>query len=106
MSFLIRSTFKRTPRVSSRILPRALYHPEIHTTKRDEFFITASYPDDFESPTLITKRSTSGTPEWDEINATLSEADIKADRGEAYKKGRPDDVFQPEADLEPKIDEL
>ncbi|KAL4782161.1 hypothetical protein BJX76DRAFT_359241 [Aspergillus varians] len=110
-------SFKTTPSVRC-VLPCALYHqrinplqaPQVHsTTKVDEFYINSTFPDDSETPpTIIQHRtSTHEDAEWEEFNATQSEAAVKADRGEAEsKKKRLDDVFQPEADLEPKIDEM
>ncbi|KAL4806835.1 hypothetical protein BDV18DRAFT_138288 [Aspergillus unguis] len=113
MYALIANSFKTTPAVR-RILPCAYYHPtitfqnpapQIHSTaKVDQFHMSSAYPDDAEVPPAMTQRRTSvhAAPEWQEMNATTSEADVKADRGEAAT----DDVFQPEADLEPNIDEM
>ncbi|GAB1218079.1 hypothetical protein ATERTT37_007325 [Aspergillus terreus] len=70
----------------------------------------ASFPDDFEAPTLIEKRDVSPAT-WDELHATLSEASVKADRGEVKaqppKTPRQDieKFLQPDT-LDPKIDEI
>ncbi|KAL3463437.1 hypothetical protein BJX64DRAFT_257300 [Aspergillus heterothallicus] len=113
MYALVANSFKTTPAVR-RILPCAFYHPrnnrlespQVHSTSKvDDFYINSSYPDDSETPPAMTQHRTSvhATPQWREASATQSEADVKADRGEAASM---DDIFQPEADLEPKIDEM
>jgi hypothetical protein len=124
MYALVLNSFKMTPAVR-RILPCAFYHPrnnplmspqqqqqqqpsspQVHsTTKVDNFYINSSYPDDSETPPTMTQKRTSihATSKWQETSSTQSEADVKADRGEAASM---DDIFQPEADLEPKIDEM
>ncbi|KAL4891464.1 hypothetical protein BDV59DRAFT_203383 [Aspergillus ambiguus] len=107
-SSLVRPTYLRT----FRLLGRACYFqpPEVHGTKGEDFFIAASFPDDFESPTLIKKRGT-GTPTWDEIHATISEASVKADRGDVrFQPSRSprqdlEKFIQPDR-LEPKMDEM
>ncbi|KAL2822871.1 hypothetical protein BJX63DRAFT_734 [Aspergillus granulosus] len=109
---LVVNSLKTTP-VVRRVLPCVLYHtrnsalmPQVHSTSKvDDFYINSSYPDDSETPPAMKQRWTSvhATPQWNEAAATQSEADVKADRGEAASM---DDIFQPEADLEPKIDEM
>ncbi|KAE8352216.1 hypothetical protein BDV28DRAFT_161909 [Aspergillus coremiiformis] len=84
-------------------------HPEAYTSKNQEFFIAASFPDDFESPTLTEKRGVP-TPSWDEMHATLSEAVVKADRGEIKmqqltSREELERMLQPE-NMDPKIDEM
>ncbi|KAL2817037.1 hypothetical protein BDW59DRAFT_152865 [Aspergillus cavernicola] len=119
------NSLKTNPSVR-RILPCAFYHPQqpilqtpqpqshqpqpqqpqVHSTSKvDTFYINPAYPDDSETPPTMTQKRTSvhATSEWVERNSTESEADVKADRGEAKPK---DDIFQPEADLEPKLDEM
>lgn len=88
MYALIANSFKTTPTVR-RILPCAYYHPnitlsspagpQVHSTaKVDQFHITSSYPDDAEVPPAMTQRRVSvhATPEWRELSATQSEADV------------------------------
>ncbi|PWY67900.1 hypothetical protein BO70DRAFT_366197 [Aspergillus heteromorphus CBS 117.55] len=90
------------------------YHPpEVHSTKDEDFFIAASFPDDFEKPpSLVKHNQKESSGHWDELHATWSEVSVKADRGDINiqqqktKKGHLDDTFQPESDLEPKIDEM
>ncbi|KAL2842756.1 hypothetical protein BJY01DRAFT_216302 [Aspergillus pseudoustus] len=115
MYALVANSFKTTPAVR-RILPCAFYHPrnshlqspqpqqQVHsTTKVDDFYINSSYPDDSETPPTMKQHQTSvhATTQWQEASATQSEADVKADRGEAVSS--PDDLIEPEA---PKIDEM
>ncbi|KAL3496682.1 hypothetical protein BJX62DRAFT_232351 [Aspergillus germanicus] len=123
MYALVLNSFKTTPAVR-RIIPCAFYHPrnnhlmspqqqqqqpsspQVHSTSKvDDFYINSSYPDDSETPPTMTQKRTSihATSKWQEASSTQSEADVKADRGEAASM---DDIFQPEADLEPKIDEM
>ncbi|GES62041.1 hypothetical protein ATETN484_0007002200 [Aspergillus terreus] len=107
-SALLRPTCLRT----QHMLGRACYSrpPEVHSNKGDDFFIMASFPDDFEAPTLIEKRDVSPAT-WDEIHATLSEAAVKADRGEVKAQPPPtprqdiEKFLQPDT-LDPKIDEI
>ncbi|OJJ62459.1 hypothetical protein ASPSYDRAFT_144898 [Aspergillus sydowii CBS 593.65] len=114
MYALIANSFKTTPAVR-RVLPCAFYHPnhnplqagqpQVHsTTKVDSFYVNPSFPDDSETPPTMTQRRTSihATPDWAEFNATQSEADVKADRGEAQNR-KIEDMMQEE---EPKIDEM
>ncbi|KAL2868886.1 uncharacterized protein BJX67DRAFT_379822 [Aspergillus lucknowensis] len=114
MYALMINSLKTTPAVR-RILPCAFYHPHprLHapqqqvnpTTKVDDFYINSSYPDDSETPPTMTQRRTSVPPsqKWDETNATQSEADVKADRGEAKTLN---EIVESEAEMEPKIDEM
>ncbi|KAL3470553.1 hypothetical protein BJX99DRAFT_239240 [Aspergillus californicus] len=113
MYALVANSFKTTPAVR-RILPCAFYHPQanlqypqVHSTSKvDDFYVNSSFPDDSESPPTMTQKRTSvhATPDWEEMNATQSEADVKADRNEAaQKRGRMDDLLQTE---EPKLDEM
>ncbi|PLN79951.1 hypothetical protein BDW42DRAFT_194813 [Aspergillus taichungensis] len=75
-----RAPINRVPAViSSRVVARKL-HPEVHSIKGDDFYLAPTFPDDFESPTMY--RNNFGTSHWDEIHATLSEASVKADRGD------------------------
>ncbi|KAL4798039.1 hypothetical protein BDV19DRAFT_386697 [Aspergillus venezuelensis] len=110
MYALVANSFKTTPSVR-RILPCAYYHPQanlfqsppVHSTAHvDQFYMSSSYPDDADTPPSMTQRRTSvhATPSWAETNATQSEADVKADRGEAAD---PEELSQYE---EPKIDEM
>ncbi|KAL5363316.1 hypothetical protein BJX96DRAFT_177958 [Aspergillus floccosus] len=103
---LIRPTCLRT----QHLLGRACYSPEVRSNKGEDFFIAASFPDDFEAPTLI-KKSEMGTPTWDEIHATLSEASVKADRGEVKfqpPRSQRQDIenFILPDKMDPKIDEM
>ncbi|OOF95558.1 hypothetical protein ASPCADRAFT_208042 [Aspergillus carbonarius ITEM 5010] len=55
------------------------YHPpEVRSNKGEEFFITASFPDDFEAPSLIKKSDEQGQSlgHWDEFHATSSEVSV------------------------------
>ncbi|KAF4151733.1 hypothetical protein CNMCM6069_003195 [Aspergillus lentulus] len=45
-------------------------------------YIPPQYPDNFESPPLIKKKDSSGHERWEEIDSTVSEASVKADRGD------------------------
>ncbi|EAW06847.1 uncharacterized protein ACLA_085420 [Aspergillus clavatus NRRL 1] len=76
-----------TLRYSLSPLLRASYHkaPEVYPTKGEDgmFWMPSPYPDDYEYPTMIKKTSAKNEHEkWDEIDATFSEAAIKADRGD------------------------
>ncbi|PYH95706.1 hypothetical protein BO71DRAFT_397802 [Aspergillus ellipticus CBS 707.79] len=113
MSALLRRPAALLRPASSARLARPVvcyYHPpEVHSSKDEEFFITSAYPDGFEPPSLVKKHHEG---EWEEIHATMSEVSVKADRGDIniqqqqQKKTHLDDTFQPESDLEPKIDEM
>ncbi|PYI04781.1 hypothetical protein BO78DRAFT_319738 [Aspergillus sclerotiicarbonarius CBS 121057] len=92
------------------------YHPpEVHSNKGEEFFITASFPDDFEAPSLVKKRDEQGQSlgHWDEFHATSSEVSVKADRGDInihqqqqqQRMSRDLDRNLQEAE-EPRIDEM
>ncbi|KAE8153678.1 hypothetical protein BDV25DRAFT_148938 [Aspergillus avenaceus] len=79
------------------------------TSKRQEFFIAASFPDDFEAPVVSEKRGVA-TPSWDEIHATMSEAMVKADRGDvqfrmASSREELERLLQPDR-MDPKMDEM
>ncbi|KAE8315226.1 hypothetical protein BDV41DRAFT_531468 [Aspergillus transmontanensis] len=114
MSFnIVRNTLIRTrPLLRTSALTRTYQiqaHPEAYSSKNQEFFIAASFPDDFESPTLSEKRGVP-TPSWDELHATLSEAAVKADRGEVKmqqltSREELERMLQPDK-LDPKIDEM
>ncbi|KAL4928619.1 uncharacterized protein BDV17DRAFT_93810 [Aspergillus undulatus] len=110
MYALVVNSFKTTPAVR-RILPCAYYHPQaslfqnpqVHSTaKVDQFHVASSYPDDAEVPPTMTRRRTSvhATSQWAETNSTQSEADVKADRGEA---ANPEELMKYE---EPTMDEM
>ncbi|KAF4211542.1 hypothetical protein CNMCM5878_002490 [Aspergillus fumigatiaffinis] len=47
-----------------------------------EIYIPPQYPDNFEEPSLIKKKDSSGHERWEEIDSTVSEASVKADRGD------------------------
>ncbi|KAE8137420.1 hypothetical protein BDV38DRAFT_246756 [Aspergillus pseudotamarii] len=114
MSFnILRNTIIRTrPLLRTSTLTRAYQiqaHPEAYSSKNQEFFIAASFPDDFESPTLSEKRGVP-TSSWDELHATLSEAAVKADRGEVKmqqltSREELERMLQPDK-MDPKIDEM
>ncbi|OGM48226.1 hypothetical protein ABOM_002160 [Aspergillus bombycis] len=114
MSFsMLRTSIVRTrPLLRVPTLTRAYQiqpHPEAYSSKNQEFFIAASFPDDFESPTLTEKRGVA-TPAWDELHATLSEAAVKADRGEVKmqqltSREELERMLQPDK-MDPKIDEM
>ncbi|KAH8422290.1 uncharacterized protein LDX57_000048 [Aspergillus melleus] len=106
------TTLRRSLRPVTTLYPRLRpYHPEPISTKGEDFYVAATFPDDFESPTLIIKKKGGGPPpSWDELHSTLSEASVKADRGEVEFKPleRRDDIERilwPDRE-EPKIDEL
>ncbi|CEL05896.1 hypothetical protein ASPCAL07008 [Aspergillus calidoustus] len=125
MYALVLNSFKTTPAVR-RILPCAFYHPgknplmspqqqqqqqpqqpgspQVHSTSKvDDFYINSTYPDDSETPPTMTQKRTSihATSQWQETRSTQSEADVKADRGEAKSL---DDIV--EAEQEPRLDEM
>ncbi|PYH47136.1 uncharacterized protein BP01DRAFT_354921 [Aspergillus saccharolyticus JOP 1030-1] len=85
-----------------------LYQKEVHSNKGEEMFIPPSYPDDLEPPKLIYKKETKESI-WDELQATMSETSVKADRGDiqfAPKKPavKTDGAFAERE--EPRIDEM
>ncbi|KAL4777057.1 hypothetical protein BDW60DRAFT_175423 [Aspergillus nidulans var. acristatus] len=115
MYALVINSFKATPAVR-RILPCASFHsqynklhapqgqPQVHSTAQvDQFYMSSSYPDDSETPPVMTQRRTSvhATRYWQQDSATDSEADVKADRGEAA----PEDTY-PGTETEPTLDEM
>ncbi|KAB8068814.1 hypothetical protein BDV29DRAFT_162057 [Aspergillus leporis] len=112
--FLRTSMIRSRPMLRTSTLTRARTlqiqsHPEAYTSKNQEFFIAASFPDDFELPTLTEKRGVP-TAQWDELHATLSEASVKADRGEIKmqqltSREELEKLLQPET-MDPKIDEM
>ncbi|KAF7597199.1 hypothetical protein BBP40_009539 [Aspergillus hancockii] len=84
-------------------------HPEAFTPKNQEFYVAASFPDDFELPSLTEQRDVP-TGVWDEMHATLSEAAVKADRGEIKmqqltSREELEKMLQPDT-MDPKIDEM
>ncbi|KAB8231328.1 uncharacterized protein BDW43DRAFT_282785 [Aspergillus alliaceus] len=110
---MLRNTLMRSrPLLRTTTLTRTYQiqaHPEAYSSKNQEFFIAASFPDDFESPTLTEKRGVP-TSSWDEMHATLSEASVKADRGEIQmqqftSREELEKMLQPE-NMDPKIDEM
>ncbi|KAE8372102.1 hypothetical protein BDV26DRAFT_298157 [Aspergillus bertholletiae] len=114
MSFsMLRTSLVRTrPLLRTTTLTRAYQlqsNPEAYSSKNQQFFITASFPDDAEAPMLTEKRGVA-TPTWDEPHATLSEAMVKADRGEVKmqqltSREELERMLQPDK-LDPKIDEM
>ncbi|RAH69410.1 uncharacterized protein BO66DRAFT_392393 [Aspergillus aculeatinus CBS 121060] len=88
------------------------YHKELHSNKGEEMFIPPSYPDDIEPPKLIHKKETKESM-WDELQATMSETSVKADRGDikfepkkaGQKTAAKSDGAFPERE-EPRIDEM
>ncbi|KAA8651190.1 uncharacterized protein ATNIH1004_000068 [Aspergillus tanneri] len=94
---------------SLRPIQARFLHPETASTKGEDFYVAATFPDDFEAPTLIIKKK-GGAPSWDELHSTLSEASIKADRGEVDFRplGGRDEIERilwPDRE-DPKIDEM
>ncbi|GIJ92175.1 hypothetical protein Asppvi_011151 [Aspergillus pseudoviridinutans] len=45
-------------------------------------YIPPQYPDNFELPPIIKEKDHKGHEKWEEIDSTLSEASVKADRGD------------------------
>ncbi|RAL07041.1 uncharacterized protein BO97DRAFT_447169 [Aspergillus homomorphus CBS 101889] len=87
------------------------YRKEVHSNKGEELFIPPSYPDDLEPPKIIHKKETKESV-WDELQATMSESSVKADRGDikieqskSGTKGAKSDGAFAERE-EPRIDEM
>ncbi|PLB46381.1 hypothetical protein P170DRAFT_438191 [Aspergillus steynii IBT 23096] len=105
------TTLLRSLRPATVLQPRLRpYHPEPISTKGEDFYVAATFPDDYESPTLIIKKAGGAPPSWDELHATLSEASVKADRGDVEfrpleRRDEIERILWPDRE-EPKIDEL
>ncbi|KAF9892071.1 hypothetical protein FE257_002477 [Aspergillus nanangensis] len=114
-SLLRNSLLRPARRLPAPYLARASYHPpETRSTKSEEFFMASAFPDS-DSPTITQKRGM-GTPTWDESQATASEADVKADRGDVefrpfnpytqeQEQERTERIINPDR-MDPKIDEM
>ncbi|OJJ45095.1 hypothetical protein ASPZODRAFT_18005 [Penicilliopsis zonata CBS 506.65] len=105
--------------LASRIRTRPLFqairlralHKESHSpsTKGSELFVASTFPDNFDAPEFISERQkdaqTVRMGKWEEMNASTSEASIKADRGEIQEAtpAKKKDVILEEA---PRLDEM
>ncbi|RHZ57384.1 uncharacterized protein CDV56_100215 [Aspergillus thermomutatus] len=105
------ATTIRTP-LRFRPLPllRAYHSPELHSNKGEKFYIPAQYPDNFESPSLIKTKDSNGHERWEEIDATLSEVSVKADRGdvqfEISKQEKSKKIVRPDLEAEPTVHDM
>ncbi|KAJ5340413.1 hypothetical protein N7541_009537 [Penicillium brevicompactum] len=71
-------------------------------------YVAPSFPDDFESSPLAPYGPTIAKqmPKWDESRATLSEAEIKADRDDVKLNAEPRNKTPTMEEKEPELDEM
>jgi hypothetical protein len=101
---LLRHQIKPRPLRQINLLSRACYHG---LQKGEYFFIQPSYPDTSEPPILILDKKTR-VMQWDEKNATLSEASVKADQefSNEQKNRIRERISELEKNKEPELDEM
>ncbi|RHZ63564.1 hypothetical protein CDV55_106730 [Aspergillus turcosus] len=101
-----------TLRTSVRFRPlpllRAFHPPEFHSNKGEKFYIPPEYP---ESPALLKKKDSSGHERWEEIDSTVSEASVKADRGDVVfevkqKEIKSKKTVKPDPEAEPNVHDM
>ncbi|GFF58813.1 hypothetical protein IFM61606_06991 [Aspergillus udagawae] len=103
-----------TIRTSVRFRPlpllRAYHPPEYHSNKGDKFYIPPQFPDNFELPSVIKEKDSKGHERWEEVDSTLSEASVKADRGdvqfEVKQKEMKSKKKQPDLEPEPNFNDM
>ncbi|GFF23709.1 hypothetical protein IFM46972_00765 [Aspergillus udagawae] len=121
-----------TIRTSVRFRPlpllRAYHPPEYHSNKGDKckslltassvsplihgnvVYIPPQFPDNFELPSVIKEKDSKGHERWEEVDSTLSEASVKADRGdvqfEVKQKEMKSKKKQPDLEPEPNFNDM
>merc|ERR1712113_768644 len=106
MSFaLLRYQFKPRSLQQINLLSRACYHG-VQKGEYD-FFVHPAYPDTTEPPILILDKK-ARVMKWDENNATLSEASVKADQefSNQQKVQIKEKTTEFEKNKEPELDEM
>ncbi|KAH2305917.1 hypothetical protein KXW60_002962 [Aspergillus fumigatus] len=107
----ITTTLRTSVRFRPLPLLRAYHNPELHSNKGEKFYIPAQYPDNFESPSLIKTKDSSGHKRWEEVDSTVSEASVKADRGDVQFEVKQKEIktkqkVQPDLEAEPTVHDM
>jgi hypothetical protein len=108
----ITTTIRTSVRFRPIPLLRAYHHPEL-SNKGEKFYIPPQYPDNFEEPSLIKKKDSSGHERWEEIDSTVSEASVKADRGDVQfevkqkeSNSKKKEKVRPDLEPEPTVHDM